>query len=111
MKNTNIKRKIVELMGYKLVMISEYDEEKDYVYVVLDINNYEAVQENEYAPSIMVNRIGGIFNELEEGYEVKIQTAGYGLQTLEDYPKFLEANQNAFHVAQELQKEIDKFTN
>lgn len=110
MKNTNVKKMAVELMGYKLIMISEYDEEKDYVYVVLDIHNHEALQENEYAPSMTVNRIGGIFNELEEGYEVKIQTAGYGTQTLEDYPKFLEANQQAFFVAQELQKEIDKFT-
>ena len=99
--------KDVKVMGYKM-MLDVRGTGKGKYYMAL-INNMEAKEKNRFAPAMTVNTLSLLLGEENDAYKIEIHTTGMGNLTLEEYPKYVEAVQKAYLVAQELQEILDQY--
>ena len=100
--------KEVNVMGYTMLMDVRGTSEKSKYYVVQVINR-EAKEKNRFAPELAVNTWNPLMDEDNKEYKIEIHTSGIGSLTLEEYPKYVEAVQKAYLVAQELQEVLDQY--
>ena len=98
----------VNVMGYTMMVDVRGTSEKSKYYVAL-INNVESKEKNRFAPDMSVNSPSLLIDEDNTEYKIEIHTSGIGSLTLEEYPKYVEAVQKAYLVAQELQEVLDQY--
>ena len=99
--------KEANVMGYTMMMDARGTGKGKYY--MAQINNMEAREKNRFAPAMTVNTLSLLLGEEDDAYKIEIQIAGIGNLTLEEYPKYLEAMQRAYIIAQELKEILDQY--